>query len=250
MMTDQGWRDDALDDVHGRSDKAQRVRSMFAAIAPKYDLNNRLHSLGIDQLWRRALVRMANPQPGERVLDVATGTGDVALAFARTGVDVLGVDFTPELLDIARTKKSKQGPQPIYVAGDATQLPVADDSFHIASIAFGIRNVDEPTKALSEFFRALKPGGRLVILEFSTPRCAPIRWANRLYCEVIMPRTAALIAGDRVNAYKYLPKSVATFLDREGMEQAMCDAGFTDVRSRALTFGVATLYRGDKPADC
>ncbi|QDU71402.1 ubiquinone/menaquinone biosynthesis methyltransferase [Mucisphaera calidilacus] len=245
-MSDKGWQSDQLGDVHRRSDKATRVRSMFAAIAPSYDLNNRLHSFGMDQLWRRALVRMSGVAAGERVLDVATGTGDVALAFARRDAEVLGVDFTPELLRIARGKRVEGHPRPLYVAGDAKRLPVADGSFDVVSIAFGIRNVDEPEVALGEFYRVLRPGGRLVILEFSQPGFAPVRWMNRLYCEVVMPRTAALIARDRVNAYRYLPASVSTFWDRGALMGAMGEAGFGAVRSRALTFGVARLYRGDK----
>ncbi|WP_428389740.1 bifunctional demethylmenaquinone methyltransferase/2-methoxy-6-polyprenyl-1,4-benzoquinol methylase UbiE [Mucisphaera sp.] len=247
-MAETGWQDQQLSNPHRDTDKAAKVRSMFAAIAPKYDLNNRLHSFGIDQLWRRSLVRLAKPRAGESVLDVATGTGDVALAFSRAGTRVMGVDFTPELLDRAIAKKTTRGTQPAYVTGDATRLPVTDASFDIASIAFGIRNVDRPERALAEFYRVLKPGGRLVILEFSTPTFPPIRWANRLYCEVIMPRTAAAIARDRVNAYKYLPASVATFLDREALVAEMTKAGFEAVISKPLTFGVAMLYRGDKPA--
>ncbi|MEQ9461662.1 MAG: ubiquinone/menaquinone biosynthesis methyltransferase [Phycisphaeraceae bacterium] len=243
-----GWEREALGDVHAASDKATRVRSMFAAIAPSYDLNNRLHSVGLDQWWRRRLVAMAGVKAGDEVLDVATGTGDVALAFARRGCRVVGVDFTAELLRIAQGKRVGKGfVEPVYVAGDATRLPMADGAFDVVSIAFGIRNVDRPEVALAEFYRVLRPGGRLVILEFSTPGFAPVRWVNSLYCDVIMPRTAAWIAGDRVNAYRYLPASVASFMSADEMKGAMRAAGFEGVADRGLTLGVARVYRGVKP---
>lgn len=136
---------------------------------------------------------------------------------------------------------------PEYIEGDATNLPFADASFDIVSIAFGIRNVADPARALREFRRVLRPGGRLIILEFGRPRFAPIAWLNDFYCSVIMPRTATLIAGDRSGAYKYLPRSITTFLTREAMTAAMRDAGFSDIRSTPMTFGVCVCYRGDAP---
>jgi demethylmenaquinone methyltransferase/2-methoxy-6-polyprenyl-1,4-benzoquinol methylase len=246
------WTSEELaGDPHAHRAKAEKVRSMFGAIAHAYDLNNRLHSFGRDQAWRRAAVRMASVRPTDHVLDAACGTGDLSRAFADAGAArVVGLDFTPRMLEIARAKRP---PRPgvaatvEYVEGDATALPFADASFDIVSIAFGIRNVTEPARALREFRRVLRPGGRLVVLEFGRPRPAPVEWLNDFYCSVVMPRTASLLARDRSGAYRYLPRSVSTFLTREQMIDAVSTAGFTGVRSRAMTFGVCVCYLGVVP---
>ncbi len=277
------WSQDNLANPHAVADKAQRVRRMFAAIAPSYDLNNRLHSLGRDQAWRRAAVRMAEVKPTDVVLDVACGTGDLSLAFADAGAArVIGVDFTFEMLPIARAKsqgpraKSEgprakgQGPSnlpstlgprpsalhprpstlgPAYHAGDAMRLPLADASVDVVSIAFGIRNVADPAAALREFHRVLRPGGRLVILEFGLPTSALLRRLYLFYFRHILPRTAALIARDRTGAYKYLPQSVSTFIDRAAMLDIMGRSGFAESIAKPLTFGVALVYRGVKRQD-
>ncbi len=229
---------------------------MFAAIARRYDLNNRLHSIGRDQAWRRRAVALSGLTAGDHVLDVACGTGDLTEAFCRARPRpkrVVGLDFTPEMLDVAREKAAKrerrQGmPTPEYVQGDAMNLPFDDASFDVVSIAFGIRNVAEPAKALEEFRRVMRPGGRLVVLEFSQPRNGLLRTLNAIYCNRIMPITATLLAGagGRSGAYHYLPKSVATFEggDREHMLMLMRNAGFANESALALTFGVCCLYRG------
>ena len=270
------WGERELANPHEATDKAGRVQRMFAAIARSYDLNNRLHSLWRDQAWRRAAVRMADPHPHEIVLDVACGTGDLARAFfarpwgQRPG-RVLGCDFTFPMLQLAQRKASggsrlssgsapratrpgrgtfqrrrRQGapPAPAYHAGDALRLPVADASVDIVSIAFGIRNVADPDAALGEFRRVLRPGGRVVILEFATPVNPVIRWLDAVYREKVMPRTATWIARDRSGAYRYLPRSVSTFCDPSAMVQLMRNAGFSDVIRKSLTFGVAMCYRG------
>lgn len=238
-------------DPHGTPDKADRVRRMFAAIADSYDLNNRVHSLGRDQAWRRVAVRMCAVQPSDVVLDVACGTGDLALAFADAGAGrVLGVDFTHEMMLPGQRKRDEQRDRngrvaPIaFLDGDALRLPIADDSVDVVSIAFGIRNVADPARALAEFRRVLRPGGRVMILEFSQPRLAPLRWAYHLYFHHVLPRTATWIARDRSGAYRYLPHSVQTFIDKPAMIDLMTQAGFADVRTRSLTFGIALAYRG------
>ncbi len=244
------------EDPHARADKAEKVRRMFGAIAGKYELNNRVHSFGRDQAWRRVAVRMAQPKPTDRVLDVACGTGDLTRAFVDADVEqVTGLDFTPEMLAIARThrlrgrfEKASCSPSIRYVQGDAMNLPFVDDSFDVVSIAFGIRNVAEPSRALAEFRRVLRPGGRLVVLEFGRPRLPPVAWANDFYCRVIMPRTATLISRDRSGAYHYLPRSIDTFLSREALAAAIEHAGFDRVVSRPLTMGVCVCYRGEVPA--
>lgn len=222
---------------HAAADKPERVRSMFAAIAPAYDLNNRLHSMWRDQAWRRFAVRKSGLKPGETVIDVACGTGDLSLAFAHAGAGrVIGVDFTLEMLHVARERKAD--PRITYVQGDAQRLPLADACADVVSIAFGIRNVQDVGRALSEFRRVLRPGGRLVVLEFSEPRFGPVRWFNNLYCRQIMPRTATWISGDRSGAYKYLPRSVETFLSPEELGRLVASKGFSSVESHSLTLGI------------
>jgi demethylmenaquinone methyltransferase / 2-methoxy-6-polyprenyl-1,4-benzoquinol methylase len=231
-------------DVHTREDKAKRVQSMFGAIAGRYDLNNRVHSFGRDQSWRRRALRMADIG-GSVVLDVACGTGDMSRLSARMGAaSVTGVDFTPEMLTVARRKS----PGSIeYVEGDAMDLPFEDASFDVVTTAFGIRNVSDPWQVLREFFRVLKPGGRGVVLEFSEPRNPVLCTMCRLYTQRVMPLTASLVAGDRSGAYKYLPRSVITFLDREALQGAMEESGFERVQQQVMTLGVCVCYCGVKP---
>ena len=237
------WDDAHLANPHGDPDKARRVRAMFAAIAPKYDLNNRLHSLGRDRAWRRVAVKMAEVQPRDRVLDVACGTGDLAMRFRKVADDVVGLDFTYEMLPLARRKS---GVIP-YLQGDAMRLPFADASFDVVSIAFGLRNVTDPAAALAEFHRVLRPGGRLIVLEFTVPTNPLMQWINDMYCGKIMPRTATWIAGDTSGAYRYLPRSVNTFADRATVLASLGEAGFADSTSRSLSFGIAACYRAIKP---
>jgi demethylmenaquinone methyltransferase/2-methoxy-6-polyprenyl-1,4-benzoquinol methylase len=244
------WTPPELANPHQSADKAAKVRGMFSAIAPSYDLNNRVHSLWQDQRWRRAAVRLANVQPGDRVLDVACGTGDLTHLFARThAAAVTGLDFTPAMLDIARRKLAARPARAptTYLEGDAMALPFPDASFDVLSIAFGIRNVSDPARALAQFARVLKPKGRLVILEFAQPSNPLMRWFNGLYCARVMPRTATLISRDTTGAYKYLPASVGTFWTPAQMQQALESQGFTSITSTPLTLGICVCYRAVKP---
>ena len=235
---------------HRAADKDERVQRMFAAIAHSYDLNNRVHSLWRDQAWRRRAVSRCRVRRTDHVLDAACGTGDLAEAFAAAGAArVRGVDFTAEMLELARRKaarvrRGKRRAAPQYVLGDIMALPFADASFDIVSIAFGIRNVSDPARALAEFRRVMRAGGRLIILEFSQPTNRFLRLANDLYCGHIMPLTATLVAGDRTGAYRYLPRSVATFADRQQLAAMMKDAGFAGITQHAMTFGVCVAYLG------
>jgi demethylmenaquinone methyltransferase/2-methoxy-6-polyprenyl-1,4-benzoquinol methylase len=235
---------------HEKQDKADRVQSMFEAVAGSYDRNNRVHSFGRDQVWRRRAVELAAVRRTDRVLDVACGTGDLTEALAAAGpAEVVGGDFTPAMLDLARQKAERRRrrpgvPQPTYVAADAMNLPFEDGAFDIVTIAFGIRNVADPTRALEEFHRVLGRGGRLVILEFSEPTIPILRGLSRFYTHQVMPRTATWIARDRSGAYRYLPRSIETFLDRESMANAMMKAGFDAIQQVAMTFGVCVAYRG------
>lgn len=221
---------------------------MFTAIAPAYDLNNRVHSFGLDQRWRRKTVKLCRIKPTEHVLDVACGTGDLTEAFADAGpASVLGLDFTEAMLDIAREKTSRRKRSrptavPQYRHGDAMELPFEDDSYDVLAIAFGIRNVAEPLRALGEFRRVLRPGGRLAVLEFSEPRNPVLRLFSRLYTRQIMPVTASLLARDRTGAYRYLPKSVSTFQDRQAFVAMLNQVGFGRVQQYPLAFGTCIIY--------
>ena len=246
------WTDADLAAVHDAADKHRRVQAMFAAIARRYDLNNRLHSFGRDQAWRSAAVRAAAVRPGEHILDCACGTGDLTLAFATRSpaATVTGTDFTPEMLALAEPKARRLGPAAGRVRfqwADAQDLPFPEASFDVVSIAFGIRNVQDVPRALAQFFRVLRPGGRLVVLEFDTPRNPLVRRANALYAGRIMPLTATLIAADRSGAYKYLPRSVNTFLDRDQLAAAIQAAGFERPTARPLTLGVCICTTATKP---
>ncbi|MFZ2873809.1 MAG: bifunctional demethylmenaquinone methyltransferase/2-methoxy-6-polyprenyl-1,4-benzoquinol methylase UbiE [Phycisphaerales bacterium] len=242
------WTSQELTDPHSHTEKAGKVRRMFAAIAGSYDLNNRVHSLGLDQRWRRFAVAEAAVRAGDRVLDVACGTGDLTQAFATTeAAEIVGLDFTREMIELAR-KKQLALPEGVagrlrYIEGDAQHLPFEDRSFDVISIAFGIRNVEDPTRALREFARVLRPGGRLVILEFDRPENPLVRWFNSLYCRGIMPRTATWLSGDKSGAYKYLPASVATFLAREALLDALKDEGFSHGKASPLSLGICVCYR-------
>lgn len=258
-MTDQPplWDAQRLRDPHETPDKSERVRGMFAAIARRYDLNNRLHSMWRDQAWRRLAVRTAEVSGDDVVLDVACGTGDLAIAFGRAGAaKVIGLDFTIEMLRVAEGKTPGMGSGGTagdgdigsvnWLAGDAMALPFADESVDIVSIAFGIRNVAEPMEAAAEFYRVLRPGGRLIILEFSQPGIAPLRWAYNFYFQRVMPVTAGWIAGDRVGAYRYLPRSVDTFMTPARIQAMLREVGFAETGFRSLSLGIAACHRALK----
>src|SRR5438132_3126791 len=268
------WDDATLANPHAAADKRRRVQQMFAAIAPSYDLNNRLHSLWMDQRWRRKAVKLADLKTTDSVVDVACGTGDLTLAFANHLLmigevsqligHVVGVDFTFEMLPIAIYKWrstpnwTEHTDEPFYnpairrvvqfLNGDAQSLPLADQSTDVVSIAFGIRNVADPLAAMREFRRLLRPGGRLIILEFSLPTNPVLRGLYNFYFRKVLPTTATLISGDKTGAYKYLPQSVNTFISREQMMAMMADAGFAAVEQFPLTFGVCVCYRGVIPS--
>ncbi len=251
---DTVWKDEELGTIHQRDDKAEKVRAMFGAIARSYDLNNRVHSLWQDEAWRRTAVRMAQVRPGEVVLDMACGTGDLTQAFARRSPAslVIGGDFTHAMLELAAHKRARLDPDVSdrvrYIEADAMALPIADESVDVVSIAFGIRNVQEPDRAIAEFRRVLKPGGRVVILEFDRPRLAPVRWFNDFYCGQVMPRTATWISRDRSGAYRYLPRSVSSFMSHEALGERLRAAGFTGIRHRSLSLGICVCTVGVRGA--
>lgn len=246
------WDDAELGGLHENEEKSVKVRAMFNAIARSYDLNNRVHSMWRDVAWRKLAVKKARAEPGDHVLDVACGTGDLTQAFGRgsRAETIIGLDYTEGMLEIAEHKRGKlmgglEGDlagRISYEQGDAMDLRFEDETFDVVSIAFGIRNVQEPAKAIAEFYRVLKPGGRLVILEFDTPKNPLVRWFNNFYCGKIMPRTATWIARDTSGAYKYLPRSVSSFMTREEMKGCLEGAGFAQVGVRGLSLGICACY--------
>jgi len=236
---------DLAGNPHEVADKADRVERMFASIAHRYDLNNRLHSLWRDQAWRRAAVALADVRTEDDVLDMACGTGDLAVKLAEAGAQtVVGMDFTEAMLGIAR-RKHAGCPNLSYQWGDAMSIDLPDGSVDLVTIAFGLRNVAQPSRALAEFRRVLRAGGRLIVLEFSEPSNPILRVCNAWYTRHFMPLTAGLIAGDRAGAYRYLPRSVQTFAGPEDLAQQVEEAGFTVTAQRPQTFGICTITRAD-----
>lgn len=221
-----------------------RISGMFDAIAPRYDLLNRLLSAGIDRRWRALAIRSLRLTGTETVLDVCSGTADVALA-ARTGGArrVLGVDFSGAMLVLGLRKvvaAGEAGRIPL-VRGDAMRLPVRDGSVDAATVAFGIRNVEEPEAACREMARALRPGGRLAILEFGVPAIPGIRPLYMWYFRRVLPLVGRMISGHG-GAYTYLPASVGAFPPPETFMATLRAAGFVDTGARPLTFGIVHLY--------
>jgi len=235
----------------GGAEKREYVRRIFSEIAPRYDLLNHLLSFNIDRRWRRRAIAVLEParRPGGVFVDLCAGTLDVSAELSRTpgfrGL-VLGTDFAEPMLRAGADKSPRVLVAP--VTADALALPVADGTVAGAIVAFGIRNVASLADALDEMYRALEPGGRFVILEFSTPRAAIVRGAYHAYFHTVLPAVGRLVSGHRT-AYRYLPESVARFPVQEELARAMRTAGFINVRWESLTLGVAAIHSGDKPIE-
>jgi demethylmenaquinone methyltransferase/2-methoxy-6-polyprenyl-1,4-benzoquinol methylase len=224
----------------------EAVRSMFDRIAPRYDLLNRLLSGGTDVRWRRRAVAFLGLPAGARVLDLCTGTADLLLEALASGdaAGGLGVDLSQQMLVRGLGKVRRARRRAWLSRGDAESLPVRAEAFDGALVAFGIRNVGDPLRALREVHRALRVGGRLVVLEFQMPP-GLLGVGYRVYFRHLLPRIGGLVSGDG-SAYAYLPASVARFPSPEAFAALMRDAGFADVRWERLTFGIACLHRGEK----
>jgi demethylmenaquinone methyltransferase/2-methoxy-6-polyprenyl-1,4-benzoquinol methylase len=224
------------------------VREMFASIARRYDTANEVLSLGVHRGWRRAAVRISEAAPGQRVLDCATGTGDLALEFKRAvgpSGEVIGTDFCAEMLEPAPAKAAKAGLEVQFAVADVLALPYPEASFDVASIAFGIRNVDDPVRGLREMARVVKPGGSVIVLEFGQPR-GPFGALFRAYSRGVMPVVGGLLTGNRA-AYEYLPRTAAAFPAGDRFLALMQEAGtFSRTEAHPLTFGTAYVYRGVK----
>jgi demethylmenaquinone methyltransferase/2-methoxy-6-polyprenyl-1,4-benzoquinol methylase len=217
---------------------------MFDGVARHYDRTNAILSMGNAQLWRAAAVRAVDPHSGERILDVAAGTGSSSAALARTGATVVALDFSAGMIEEGRRRHRKIE----FVEADAERLPFGDDEFDAVTISFGLRNIEHPKVALTEMYRVLKPGGRLVICEFSKPPRALFRTGYAAYMKFVMPMVAA-VASSNKDAYGYLKESIEQWPDQDTLSQWIRGVGFTRVAYRNLTAGVVALHRGHKPED-
>ena len=231
------------------SEKGERIREMFDTIAPRYDLLNRLLSLGIDRRWRTFAVGKIKTSSGGKVLDIATGTGDIALEIARQtakDVTIVGADISREMVEIGRQKvaASPHSGRITFEIAPCEALPFAEGEFDSTTIAFGIRNVVDRPKGLSEMHRILKPGGRAVILEFSMPSSPLFERLYRFYFLTVLPKIGGLLS--KQSAYQYLPDSVLEFPSRDEFKAMMADAGFRNITHHDLTFGISTVYVGEK----
>jgi demethylmenaquinone methyltransferase / 2-methoxy-6-polyprenyl-1,4-benzoquinol methylase len=220
---------------------------MFASIAERYDRGNQVLSLGFHHRWRRAAVRATGAKRGERVLDCATGTGDLAFEFQRAvgpEGEVIGTDFCGPMLRIARAKAERDGLPTRFEEADALRLPYGNGTFDIASIAFGIRNVDDPGRGIAEMARVVRPGGRVVVLEFGQPGGALFGPLYRFYSARIIPGLGGWLTGDR-SAYEYLHRTSSEFPSGERFQEMMLGSGgFADVRVRRLLAGITYVYTG------
>ncbi|NUS74069.1 MAG: demethylmenaquinone methyltransferase [Corynebacteriales bacterium] len=217
-----------------------RVSAMFDRVASRYDITNTLLSFGMDASWRRATRRALDLQPGEYCLDLAAGTAVSTVELSRSGATVIGCDFSLGML------KQGLGHGVPLTAGDALALPFRDNSFDAATISFGLRNVADVPLALSELRRVTKPGGRLVVCEFSTPKLAPMRWGHRIYLRHGMPTVARLVSSDNT-AYGYLADSIQDWPDQRALAEKLAQAGWEDVQWRNLFGGVVALHRASLP---
>lgn len=230
-------------------EKGQQVEQMFDRIAHSYDFLNHFLSMGIDKRWRRAAIDSLKPFAPKRLLDVATGTGDFALlAMERLGLDsLLGVDLSEGMLSVGREKVAKAGlsDRITLQKDDCMQLSLQDDSFDAVTVAYGVRNFADLDRGLREMRRVLRPGGRLVIIELTSPVSFPMKQLFWIYAHVLMPLLGRLVSKDSA-AYSYLPATMEAFPQGEVMLSILQKAGYKEVRFKRFTFGLSTLYTAEK----
>lgn len=223
----------------------ERVRGIFSRIAPTYDLLNALTSFGLDRLWRRRTVRLAELRGGMRVLDLAAGTGDLSIALARTGLpaEVVATDFVPEMLSIGEGKAKKAAPSSAmtFREADAQALPFEDGSFDRVTIAFGVRNLPDRGANFREVLRVLRPGGRYLVLEFSAPRSRVFRAFYHWYLRHVVPALGALVSGDRAS-YQYLNDSILRFPAQAELAKELAAAGFSSVAWHDMAMGIVAVH--------
>jgi len=229
-----------------------RVAAMFAQISPRYDLLNHLLSLSVDRWWRRRTVRTAAPDGPAPILDVCSGTGDLAITYGRRGgspCPIVATDICHKMLVLAGAKFRRAGlaDRVRTVVADTQRLPFDNDLFQIVCVAFGLRNLADTDAGLAEMARVTRPGGRVAILEFSKPTNPLFRFIYYAYFRIVLPIVGQMIARNTYGAYRYLPDSVMEFPDGQALVDRMRLAGLSDVQAHRLTFGIATLYVGSKP---
>lgn len=228
--------------------KKQQVEQMFDHIAPKYDFLNHFLSMGIDRLWRKKAVKMLSARHPQKILDVASGTGDFAIEAAKINPqEIVGFDLSEQMIRVGEEKVKRLHLDHLirFQKGDSENMPFAGGSFDAITVAFGVRNFEHLEKGLLEFNRVLKPGGVLMILEFSRPRLFPFRQLYMFYFRHILPGIGGVVSKD-TSAYSYLPKSVMAFPDGQDFLDILSQAGFSRLRQRRLTMGIATIYEAVK----
>jgi demethylmenaquinone methyltransferase / 2-methoxy-6-polyprenyl-1,4-benzoquinol methylase len=222
-----------------------RVSGMFDQVAAGYDRTNTVLSLGNDKLWRVATTRAVAPRRGQRILDLAAGTGASSVALAASGADVVAADFSPGMIAEGRRRHGSIR-NLSFVEADATALPFADGDFDTVTMSFGLRNVSEPKKALAELLRVTRPGGRIVVCEFSHPPARAFAALYRFYNARVLPAVAKAVSSN-AEAYDYLNESIRDWPDQRTLAAWMREAGWSDVAHRDLSFGIVALHRATKP---
>lgn len=227
--------------------KTEQVATMFNNIAPKYDLLNRMLSMGIDISWRNKLKNMLHKHPVNNILDIATGTGDLAITLHKEGIKITGLDISEGMLEVGRQKlKEKKMDKDIdFILGDVQKMEFEDNTFDAITVAFGVRNYEDLKKGLKEMYRVLKPGGHVYILELSQPTSTPFKQLYSFYSKTVMPTVGKMISSDD-SAYSYLPESVAAFYYGEAFNEILRECNFSSVSCRPLTMGIASIYSGTK----
>ncbi|WP_043499021.1 demethylmenaquinone methyltransferase [Georgenia sp. SUBG003] len=220
----------------------REVAGMFDGVARRYDLTNDVLSLGQDRIWRVATRKAVGARAGERVLDLAAGTGTSSEEYADAGVDVVPCDFSTGMVEVGKRRR----PDLPFIAGDAMALPFADETFDAVTISFGLRNVADTERALREMLRVTRPGGRLVICEFSRPTWAPFRTLYEVYLGQVLPRVASLVSSN-TDAYTYLAESIVTWPDQLGLARTVQRSGWRQVAYRNLSGGIVALHRAVRP---
>ena len=226
--------------------RASEVAAMFDQVSSRYDRTNSVLSVGNDSLWRTATTRAVAPRAGERILDLAAGTGTSSAALAASGAHVVAADFSDGMLDVGR-RRHASNPNLEFVYADALDLPFRDDEFDAVTISFGLRNVEDPHRALAELYRVTAPGGRIVVCEFSRPTSSFMRWGHRIYLNSVVPLMSKL-SSSNAPAYDYLSDSILEWADQPTLAEWIREAGYEHVAYRNLTAGVVALHRGTKPA--
>lgn len=228
--------------------KKEQVAKMFDNISSRYDFLNHLLSLGIDKGWRKKAISLIRPINPKQLLDVATGTGDFAIAALTLEPNkITGVDISAGMLEVGRKKIADRNlnDRIELLIGDSENLPFADSAFDAVTVAFGVRNFENLEKGLQEIYRVLRPGGMLVVLEFSRPRKFPFKQVYNFYFKFVLPKIGRLVSSDK-SAYTYLPESVEAFPDGDNFLHVLKNVGFNNTQCRVLTFGVSSIYTGSK----